>query len=70
MTRNLNFSNTYPKTMKTGRNAINSMNFANVSDNDNNYFIKTKLKEDAINILKVFKIKLPKNVSKLEDMSF
>lgn len=56
--------------MKTGRNAINSMNFANVSDNDNNYFIKTKLKEDAINILKVFKIKLPKNVSKLEDMSF
>ena len=50
------------------RTAVNSMKFAQVEINKEIFLIKTKLENDAKNILKVLKISPPKNVTPINDL--
>ena len=50
------------------RTAINSMKFAQVEINGEIFLIKTKLENNAKNILKTLKITAPKNVTPLNDL--
>lgn len=49
------------------REAINSLNFAKVSLNDRRYFIKTKSSDLAKKILRILKIKSPKNITLVDE---
>lgn len=51
------------------REALNSLNFAKVSLNGNSYFIKTKVEDLAYKILKILKIKPPKNITPVEELN-
>lgn len=51
------------------KQALNSLNFAKVNFNENTYFIKTKATELAHKILRVLKIKSPKNITPVEELS-
>jgi len=51
------------------REALNSLNFAKVSLNENTYFIKTKAEDLANKILRILKIGPPKNITPVEELS-
>jgi len=50
--------------------ALNSLNFAKVSFNENTYFIKTKATDLAHKILRILKIGSPKNITPVEELKF
>ena len=51
------------------REALNSLNFAKVSLNENTYFIKTKATDLAHKILRILKIGPPKNITPVKELS-
>jgi transposase len=51
------------------RQALNSLNFAKVTLNDNTYYIKTKATDLAHKILRILKIASPKNITPVEELS-
>ena len=52
------------------REALNSMNFAEVKIKENSFFIKTKFKGLSNKILRLFRIKPPKNVTPARELSW
>jgi len=51
------------------KQALNSLNFAEVSFGGSSYFIKTKAEDLAYKILRILKIKSPKNITPVEELS-
>lgn len=51
------------------RDALNSLNFVKVSFGGSSYFIKTKAEDLGHNILRILKIKPPKNITPVKELS-
>mgnify|MGYP002682657628 CR=1 FL=1 len=51
------------------RKALNSLNFAKVSLDENSYYIKTKAEDLAHKILRILKIPSPKNITPEEELN-
>ena len=51
------------------REALNSLNFAKVTLKGSSYFIKTKAEDLAYKILRILKIRFPKNITPIEELN-
>jgi len=61
--------NSIPASADKIRDALNSLNFAKVTFGGNSYFIKTKAEDLAYKILRILKIKSPKNITPIEELN-